>query len=116
MCCGSECIHDVMFVFFFSSRRRHTRCALVTVVQTCALPICAADPLLTQQQLPVQKQGKLQYTPSVLKSPYLWWQQRFGAALPPVHDSPDMYAYLFTHISEERRVGKECVSTCRYRW
>src|SRR3546814_1757166 len=26
-------------VFFFSSRRRHTRCALVTGVQTCALPI-----------------------------------------------------------------------------
>src|SRR3546814_11536008 len=29
------------FVFFFSSRRRHTRCALVTGVQTCALPISA---------------------------------------------------------------------------
>src|SRR3546814_3393513 len=29
----------VLFVlFFFSSRRRHTRCALVTGVQTCALP------------------------------------------------------------------------------
>src|SRR3546814_10226928 len=27
------------FMFFFSSRRRHTRCALVTGVQTCALPI-----------------------------------------------------------------------------
>src|SRR3546814_12836832 len=27
-----------MFLFFFSSRRRHTRCALVTGVQTCALP------------------------------------------------------------------------------
>src|SRR3546814_7159214 len=27
-------------MFFFSSRRRHTRCALVTGVQTCALPIC----------------------------------------------------------------------------
>src|SRR3546814_10132913 len=26
--------------FFFSSRRRHTSCALVTGVQTCALPIC----------------------------------------------------------------------------
>src|SRR3546814_10312583 len=26
-------------IFFFSSRRRHTRCALVTGVQTCALPI-----------------------------------------------------------------------------
>src|SRR3546814_1493170 len=29
-------------MFFFSSRRRHTRCALVTGVQTCALPICRA--------------------------------------------------------------------------
>src|SRR3546814_20133047 len=28
-------------MFFFSSRRRHTRCALVTGVQTCALPIFA---------------------------------------------------------------------------
>src|SRR3546814_3762021 len=28
------------YVFVFSSRRRHTRCALVTGVQTCALPIC----------------------------------------------------------------------------
>src|SRR3546814_8228176 len=30
------------FYLFFSSRRRHTRCALVTGVQTCALPICRA--------------------------------------------------------------------------
>src|SRR3546814_10321780 len=30
-------------VFFFSSRRRHTRCALVTGVQTCALPILNVD-------------------------------------------------------------------------
>src|SRR3546814_10919065 len=29
----------IQMVFFFSSRRRHTRCALVTGVQTCALPI-----------------------------------------------------------------------------
>src|SRR3546814_10765244 len=28
---------------FFSSRRRHTRCALVTGVQTCALPICEIE-------------------------------------------------------------------------
>src|SRR3546814_522679 len=35
--------------FFFSSRRRHTRCALVTGVQTCALPIWAeADELRRQ--------------------------------------------------------------------
>src|SRR3546814_3287629 len=31
-------------MFFFSSRRRHTRCALVTGVQTCALPICSQSP------------------------------------------------------------------------
>src|SRR3546814_10821672 len=31
-------------VFFFSGRRRHTRCALVTGVQTCALPIYRAEP------------------------------------------------------------------------
>src|SRR3546814_3324035 len=30
-------------MFFFSSRRRHTRCALVTGVQTCALPIWLGD-------------------------------------------------------------------------
>src|SRR3546814_7747081 len=30
-------------LFFFSSRRRHTRCALVTGAQTCALPISAAS-------------------------------------------------------------------------
>src|SRR3546814_18131406 len=38
------------WVFFFSSRRRHTRCALVTGVQTCALPIC--NPYAGQQYVP----------------------------------------------------------------
>src|SRR3546814_9715924 len=33
---------DYCVLFFFSSRRRHTRCALVTGVQTCALPILAS--------------------------------------------------------------------------
>src|SRR3546814_1715445 len=32
-------LYFVVFSFFFSSRRRNTRCALVTGVQTCALPI-----------------------------------------------------------------------------
>src|SRR3546814_8113386 len=32
--------------FFFSSRRRHTRCALVTGVQTCALPISQPRPVI----------------------------------------------------------------------
>src|SRR3546814_7439898 len=34
--------------FFFSSRRRHTRCALVTGVQTCALPIYTGADLRIQ--------------------------------------------------------------------
>src|SRR3546814_992169 len=40
--------------FFFSSRRRHTICALVTGVQTCALPIYegTGDPILFQHGNP----------------------------------------------------------------
>src|SRR3546814_17686355 len=33
-----------LFFFLFSSRRRHTRCALLTGVQTCALPIYRPEP------------------------------------------------------------------------
>src|SRR3546814_4565505 len=40
--------------FFFSSRRRHTRCALVTGVQTCALPICR-----TPEQSPVPELARV---------------------------------------------------------
>src|SRR3546814_9993473 len=36
-------LYSGLFTFFFSSRRRHTRCALVTGVQTCALPIFNQD-------------------------------------------------------------------------
>src|SRR3546814_5886009 len=35
-------------VFFFSSRRRHTICALVTGVQTCVLPISLVTAQLVQ--------------------------------------------------------------------
>src|SRR3546814_4886678 len=45
------------FFFFFSSRRRHTRCALVTGVQTCALPISLTD-ADTWYPLPVIKVGE----------------------------------------------------------
>src|SRR3546814_9058429 len=38
-----------LLVFFFSSRRRHTRCALVTGVQTCALPIYLAQATVRPQ-------------------------------------------------------------------
>src|SRR3546814_3225942 len=48
----------MLFVFFFfSSRRRHTRCALVTGVQTCALPIL-------EQKLVEVDDGELLVRPS----------------------------------------------------
>src|SRR3546814_9377250 len=40
---------------FFSSRRRHTRCALVTGVQTCALPISFEVPVNKSQVLRVDQ-------------------------------------------------------------
>src|SRR3546814_6607185 len=42
--CRSRRIHRPRWLFFFSSRRRHTRCALVTGVQTCALPSSPPPP------------------------------------------------------------------------
>src|SRR3546814_17388482 len=50
--CYYMCSFASLFYFFFSSRRRHTRCALVTGVQTCALPIFPArflSPLIAIQ-------------------------------------------------------------------
>src|SRR3546814_7050307 len=49
-------------LFFFSSRRRHTRCALVTGVQTCALPIlrgCLDRHGIEVSELSTHLQGQL---------------------------------------------------------
>src|SRR3546814_21169264 len=49
-----------VFVYFFlSSRRRHTRCALVTGVQTCALPIFVLPPRCLGCGELVERQGTL---------------------------------------------------------
>src|SRR3546814_8692613 len=81
------------FCFFFSSRRRHTRCALVTGVQTCALPISALALL--------EKVATCTKRPPVVAD-----FAADGAAV----------GLGGAERSEERRVGKECVSTCRSRW
>src|SRR3546814_11288836 len=58
----------MVYFFFFSSRRRHTRCALVTGVQTCALPISlrleqvwrgAAHVLVHRQPVAQRRKGAL---------------------------------------------------------
>src|SRR3546814_3994688 len=105
---------------FFSSRRRHTRCALVTGVQTCALPIYLPlfhYLLLCVVYLIVQAKVGYTYEVGVLEAFML-----IRLALQPRQRGlmlAMLLAYLvlmFLISSEERRVGKEWVSTCRSRW
>src|SRR3546814_1384676 len=100
------------FVFFFSSRRRHTRCALVTGVQTCALPIwgIADEHQLRHSGAVLTRQSQI----AAMRLLPLRGQSVRRIALcsmPPVG-----LAVFQSYRSEERRVGKECVSTCRSRW
>src|SRR3546814_5877450 len=51
----------MLFIFFFfSSRRRHTRCAFVTGVQTCALPISKLKPPNNRSPRSAQARGERQ--------------------------------------------------------
>src|SRR3546814_1457686 len=115
---------------FFSNRGRHTRCALVTGVQTCALPISVrAEPRAQRERgatRPLSAEvvhrrmerrigdertrrrfrcGRLDELSR--RTPWrcldCQWQQDVDHQWPRGR-------------SEERRVGKECVSTCRSRW
>src|SRR3546814_2107107 len=97
-----------MVVFFFSSRRRHTRCALVTGVQTCALPIWRFMAILTKRK----KMGLLLIAAAVAAAMVIWtWGAGDEAAA-----TDNAYIRGDVTRSEERRVGKECVSKCRSRW
>src|SRR6059058_6508374 len=42
--------------------------------------------------------------------------RRLGRARALAHRAPHHGRWIFFHRSEERRVGKECVTTCRSRW
>src|SRR3546814_6886080 len=94
---GSERIVKTQYFLyhvFFSSRRRQTICALVTGVQTCALPISIDHHL----------------------------QRALGEHvgddfLDVVRGHVDLAQAAVTILrSEERRVGTESVSPCRSRW
>src|SRR3546814_5527292 len=116
----------LVVMFFFSSRRLHTSCALVTGVQTCALPI-------SQEQdngCLVSGAGgyaprKIVYDPCSRKRRD--HEQNFdhrdnSRTRETGKDRLDGYGTggkpgrKAAKRSEERRVGKECVSTCRSRW
>src|SRR3546814_11465348 len=94
-----------MLCFFFSSRRRHTRCALVTGVQTCALPICRVAVLggrrhcqeieVPHLAVPDHRKGLLAHHDSVEHrcveggghdhAAFLKQASRLGCVLPPHH-------------------------------
>src|SRR3546814_16461652 len=105
-------------LFFFSSRRRHTRCALVTGVQTCALPIFALPAAGGAVRLPAfvrgDALGSLLGQPAVELGLAFGQLANLGFAGAPGERFVDLGLTLLGR-SEERRVGKECVSTCSSR-
>src|SRR3546814_4449894 len=97
----------ILVFFFFSSIRRHTRCALVTGVQTCALPIYVhtiRTALAAGGSDYILKGGSLIAAMERIDT----WLARAPSGNPALQQRAAR--------SEERRVGKECVSTCRSRW
>src|SRR3546814_5641752 len=84
----------VLFVcFFLSSRRRHTSCALVTGVQTCALPFSEIGQEITRYADPHRMTG-------ISRDFLLDFR----------------HVAVLADRSEEGRVGKAGVSQCRSRW
>src|SRR3546814_13662226 len=98
-------------LLFFSSRRRHTRCALVTGVQTCALPISFAG---RPRGEPTPSAGFDSAVARVLGDEGGFVDDpvdrggatNFGISS-RAHPDVDV-ASLTCERSEERRVGKEC--------
>src|SRR3546814_19251953 len=101
---------------FLSSRRRHTRFALVTGVQTCALPIFGSIlciPAVSRKLMPLPKETRL--------VDFMPFENFLKDGAPIATKRGDLVRVLkvdgaVLQRSEERRVGKECVSTCTYRW
>src|SRR3546814_16516002 len=94
-----------VLLFFFSSRRRHTRCALVTGVQTCALPISRTSACrLNSPAMPAcLRTTSTTFFAGSARKRDSYSALRVRALGPsPVESRPR---------SEERRVGKECVSS-----
>src|SRR3546814_1439645 len=98
---------SVLVCFFvFSSIRRHTSCALVTGVQTCALPIYP----LGEEPAPYDREHIL-----VLSD---WSSVHPHVQLRRLKQMGGYYNHQKQTLarSEERRVGKESVSQCSSRW
>src|SRR3546814_3396524 len=96
--------------FFFSIRRRHTRCALVTGVQTCALPIY----IVAEKKIPyINVAAATARLTNENCTPYTISYEYDTVAL--AKGTGSAVVKQGGKRSEERRVGKVCVSTCRSR-
>src|SRR3546814_5379621 len=95
-----------VLLVFVSGRRRHTICALVTGVQTCALPIYPSRGV----------NARTGSSPSA--SPAIIVLRAWFISFRSFNQCGQLLeAAMYIHFrSEERRVGKGCVSTCIYWW
>src|SRR3546814_10856977 len=115
-----------MSLFFFSSRRRHTRCALVTGVQTWLFRSTRewveGRPFAFDDTIEHEAWNDSPAMRAVLIfdvwNPHLTEEEQgivadYCRMIDSVTDSsaPDAAAR-----TEERRVGKECVRKCKVRW
>src|SRR3546814_15726575 len=117
--------------FFFSSRRRHTRCALVTGVQTCALPIWCCCRWVESKAKPITDINSPTTSCCLLRCAVIHRRNRLplhrlaaldrlaiGGVVLEEHRQAVALAELRRVLptSEGRRVGKEGVSTCISGW
>src|SRR3546814_9179011 len=110
--------------FFVSCRRRHTRCALVTGVQTCALPISRdrrtdrrepEGPLVPRTARTDAVRERSRYAAALARPETCMRPSLLFAVLGLVVLVPGIAAAQQAETSEASRVGKERVTMCRYR-
>src|SRR3546814_10746116 len=116
-------VYSLCILFFFASRRRHASCALVTGVQSCALPIL--ELIGDQSWATVRDRLIYGHTDAAPLLAPLAIATSLGLGRPPVKlvapfslglngNAVTLLAPL-AQRSEERRVGKVCGGTCKYR-
>src|SRR3546814_819790 len=110
-----DCLTIMTFFcfYFFASRRRHTRCALVTGVQTCALPISwQVHSRITGL---IDRVAETEEEALELLRQFLSFMPSNSDELPPRREYEEEARARQAKLqrSEERRVGKECVSKFR---
>src|SRR3546814_10897646 len=101
-------------MFFFSSRKRQTRCALGTGVETCALPILTIRDGAVHVRLSAsEREARAALTDGTIDLHRLL--EATGATDAKV-TVRELGRGFEQGRSDERRVGKECVRTARSRW